>query len=318
MRNIIIHRNSCFDDNRSVRFCDFYVAWENSVRIRVKESTLANYHYKAHKYILPYFGDFNVVAITCDDICCLEKKLKADNLSAKYLHDIFVLLKSILMFASQLYDIPNPMEHFHMPKNGKTEKEMLTKKDQRILEQYIATHHSLATLGIALAKSTGLRIGELCALQWADIDLNKQILTVRKTMLRIQTPEGERKTKRIITDPKSVSSSRCIPIPSCLIPFLQEFSRESEFYVLSGKKKPIEPRAMEKRFEVVLGKAGLPKVSFHALRHMFATNCIQLNFDMKTLSELLGHSSVGITMGTYVHSSLEQKAECMNRLTMAI
>lgn len=165
--------------------------------------------------------------------------------------------------------------------------------------------------------TTGLRIGELCSLQWRDIDLEKRILTVKKTMQRIQCPTAASKTKLIITDPKSESSRRQIPIPECMMSFLLKFKGKPSEYVLTGTEKPIEPRAMQYRFRTILKNAKLPSVHFHALRHIFATNCIRLGFDVKALSELLGHSSVEITLNRYVHSSFDQKREYMKRVQMA-
>ena len=154
-------------------------------------------------------------------------------------------------------------------------------------------------------------------MQWKDVDLEKRILTVRKTMQRIQFPTEISKTKLIITDPKSESSRRRIPIPDCMVGFLHKFKEESGNYVLTGSKKPIEPRTMQYRFASILKNAKLPSVHFHALRHIFASSCIRLGFDVKALSELLGHSSVEITLNRYVHSSFEQKKEYMKRIKLA-
>ncbi len=125
--------------------------------------------------------------------------------------------------------------------------------------------------------STGIRIGELCALQWKDIDLEKRILTVKKTMQRIQCPTEFSRTKLIITNPKSESSQRKIPIPDCMMHFLLQFKGKDEDFLLTGTEKPIEPRAKQYRFRTILKNAKLPSVHFHALRHMFASNCIKLS-----------------------------------------
>ena len=304
--------------NAAVKFQEVYTRWESETRNKVKESTLANYQVKAQHFILPRFGDCPIDAITINDIRTFAQELTAQDLSNKYIRDILSVLKSVLLFAEQQYHVQNPMTIFMMPPRVRPELVMLSAKDQHTLEQYIAAHHNLETLGIAIAKSTGLRVGELCALQWKNVDLDKRILTVTKTIQRIQAPNGKDKTKRIITDPKSASSCRKIPIPASLLPLLLEFADEPDVYVIAGRKTPVEPRTVQYRFTRILKAAGLPIVNFHALRHMFATNCIRLGFDMKTLSELLGHSSVEVTMKIYVHSSLEQKAEYMDRLTMAI
>ena len=171
-------------------------------------------------------------------------------------------------------------------------------------------------MGVALSMSTGIRIGELCGLQWQDIDLEKRILTVRKTVQRIQCKNGLRKTKLIITDPKSESSMRSIPLTESIVEFLKEFKGEDNKFVLSGKNKPLEPRTMQYRFAKILKNVNLPSVHYHSLRHVFASTCIKLGFDVKTVSELLGHSSVEITLNRYVHSSFDQKREYMERLNL--
>lgn len=164
--------------------------------------------------------------------------------------------------------------------------------------------------------TTGIRIGELCALQWKDIDLEKRILTVSKTMQRVQVQGGDKKTKLVITEPKSESSRRKIPIPKGMIAFLEKFKGKDSEYIVSDKEKPIEPRAMQYRFQKILKNVKLPSVHFHALRHIFASTCIKLGFDVKALSELLGHSTVELTLNRYVHSSFEQKIKYMERLAI--
>ena len=118
----------------------------------------------------------------------------------------------------------------------------------------------------------------------------------------------------VITEPKSISSVREIPIPDCIFSLLRKFCSNGNFYILSGTEKPVEPRTMQYRFQSFLKKANLPSIHFHALRHMFATNCVELGFDVKSLSEILGHSGVEITLNRYVHSSLERKKAFMKKL----
>ena len=187
--------------------------------------------------------------------------------------------------------------------------------EQEELRRYISENRNNTTMGIALTMSTGIRIGELCALQWQDIDLEKHILTVRKTVQRIQSPNGDTRTKLIIGDPKSESSKRSIPLTKNMADFLAQFKGKSEELILSGKENPIEPRTMQYRFAKILKYVNLPSIHFHALRHMFASTYIKLGFNVKTLSELLGHSKVEITLNRNVHSSFEQKSEFMERLS---
>ena len=180
---------------------------------------------------------------------------------------------------------------------------------------YISGGNDPCSLGIVMALHTGMRIGEICALKWEDIDLPGKIIHVRHTLQRIQTFGTVKKTKIVITEPKSVSSVRDIPITDCLMTLLKKLRAGDDMFVLSGKRKPVECRTLQYYFKKVLSNANLPSVHFHSLRHAFATNCIALGFDVKTLSEILGHSSVEITLNRYVHSSIERKRACMSLLT---
>ena len=294
-----------------------YGEWFRSVQHMVKESTAANYAMKADKHILPAFVEKAVSDIVQDDIYAFIAKKQKDGLSVRYVADIIILMKSIFKYAVRTYHIFNPLDGVSLPKKKSPEIQLLVEEEQGKLQRYVAEHQNHSTLGVALSYATGIRIGELCALKWKDIDLEKRILTVRKTMQRIQCPTEASKTKLIITDPKSESSRRRIPIPDCLMSFLLKFKGKSEDFVLTGTNKPIEPRAMQYRFRTILKNAKLPSVHFHALRHIFASTCVKLGFDVKALSEMLGHSSVEITLNRYVHSSFEQKKEYMKRLQLA-
>ena len=190
-----------------------------------------------------YYDD--ITGIKQSNIYQFIRKKQDSGLSNRYISDILVLMKSVFKYAVRTYRIFNPMEGLVMPKKEKTEIRLLTEAEEKRLMQIVMTDQNLTTLGIALAKMTGLRIGELCTLKWADIDLEKRILTVSKTLQRIQIKGGSTKTKLILTEPKSETSKRSIPIPECLIEFLRKFQGDPEQFVLSGKTKPIEPRTMQ-------------------------------------------------------------------------
>lgn len=291
--------------------------WLNVMGNRIKESTAANYRMKAEKHIIPAFGDTQCCMLRTQEIYAfIEQKIR-EGLSMRYISDILVLLKSIFRYAKRQYHVRNVLESIVMPKRSKPDIAILSKEQQVKLGRFIETSQSLTTLGISLSMYMGIRIGELCALQWADIDLEKRIITVRKTIQRIQVNNGKARTKLIITEPKSANSMREIPIPDCLMDMLRSFYGEDNDYVLSGSQKPVEPRTMQYRFSKILRNAELPSVHFHSLRHLFATNCIELGFDVKTLSEILGHSSVEVTLSRYVHSSMERKRACMNLMRAA-
>ena len=288
-----------------------------TIKPRLKESSEANYRLKAEKHIIPAFGDMMCVMLRANDVYSfIENKLKI-GLSARYVADIIVLLKSVYRYASRVYGINNSLEGVVMPKRTKPEIVILSKSEQSRLMTYLKEDFDLNAFGIALSLHTGIRIGELCALQWNDIDLANRTIIVRKTVQRIKNYGGKTATKLVITEPKSASSVRIIPVPDCLIAILERVKDSSEKYVLSGKYSPVEPRTVQYRFTSILKKANLPSVHFHSLRHAFATNCVALGFDVKTLSEILGHSNVEITLNRYVHSSLERKRACMNMVKWA-
>ncbi len=293
---------------------EVYEEFYRSIKHRIKESTVAYYQMKAFKHIIPAFGKKRIDAVSEMDIYAFMETKQNEGLSNRYIIDIIILMKTIFKYAVKVYRIFNPMDNITLPKKKNSEIAILDTKQQCKLNQYITQTPNRTTLGVALSMSTGIRIGELCALQWKDIDLEKRILTVRKTIQRIQCRDNFKKTKLIITEPKSESSKRHIPIPEFMIEFLKKFQDKTEQYILSDNYKPIEPRTMQYRFAKILKNVNLPSVHFHALRHMFASNCIKLGFDVKALSEILGHSSVEITLNRYVHSSFEQKIEYMNRL----
>lgn len=291
--------------------------WFLRTKHKVKESTAAGYRMKAEKHILPFFSARLIDEVTESDVYSFIEEKQKKGLSNRYISDIIIMMKSIFKYAVKTYHIFNPMADIALPKSIKSEIILLDDKQQERLQRYVAENPSNTTLGVALSMSTGIRIGELCALQWEDVDLEKRILTIRKTIQRIMTPDGKTKTKLIITEPKSESSKRTIPIPECMVSMLEAFKGKTKEYLVSGINKAIEPRTMQNRFASILKKVKLPSIHFHALRHMFASKCVKLGFDIKTLSEILGHSSVEITLNRYVHSSFDQKREYMRRLNMS-
>lgn len=288
----------------------------SAIKPQLKESTLANYRMKAEKHIIPAFGDKCCCLLTADDVYAFVGKKRESGLSARYIADIVVLLRSIYRFAARTQNIRNPLEGFKMPKTAKTDVAVLSKHDQQRLVALATAENDIKHFGAVLSLFTGMRIGELCALKWGNLDLDSRTIHVRRTLQRIQTGNSANKTKIVITEPKSASSVRDIPIPDCLLPQLVQHRRADDMYVLSGKRKPLECRTLQYRFAALLKNGKMPSVHFHSLRHAFATNCIALGFDVKALSEILGHSSVEITLNRYVHPSIDRKREYMSRLSL--
>lgn len=292
--------------------------WLHIMSKRIKDSTLANYHMKVIKHIIPELGDRRFSSITRKDIYSFIDNKINEGLSIRYVTDIIVLFKSIVKYANTEYNLKNIIEGIIMPKNRKNEVRILSEKEQNILVDHINNNSNHTTLGVAVSLYTGLRIGELCALKWSDIDLKKRILTVNRTIQRIQSFDGGKKTKVIITEPKSESSKRSIPIPDHLVKMLSKFKDNNEHYVMTGGINPLEPRNMQYRFAKLLKNVNLPSVHFHSLRHAFATKAVELGFDIKTLSEILGHSTVELTLNRYVHSSFDRKRMCMDLFTISV
>ncbi len=293
---------------------ELFEEWLSAVKFKVKESTYANYRMKADKHILPEFGGLRYEQLTVQMLhSFIESKLKI-GLSAKYVSDIGIVFKSMAKYISRVHGFRNPLADVILPKTEKKEMNLFSDSQQKQLCNYLLKYPGNTSVCVLLSLYTGLRIGEICALKWNDIDFEKSILTVRRTVQRIRTGHG---TKLIVDTPKSRSSQRSIPIPAFIMDILRKIRKSNSFYILSGAEKVTEPRTMQRKFKSILKKAELPSINYHSLRHMFATNCIRIGFDVKTLSEILGHASVETTLNRYVHSSMERKTQCMNLLNIA-
>ncbi|MGN0962873.1 MAG: site-specific integrase, partial [Clostridia bacterium] len=193
---------------------------------------------------------------------------------------------------------------------------ILREQEQVCLEQCLKTFFpNKEALGIYLCLYTGLRVGELCGLRWEDIDLENAILYVRRTVQRIVSNDSDKKTKIAIGPPKSFSSLREIPIPYHVLSLLRQSDQGAgNTYFLSNTTHCFEPRRMQRAFYRFLEKAGLSRRGFHCTRHTFATRWIEIGADIKTLSEILGHNSIQITLDKYVHISEKTKRENMNKI----
>ena len=185
------------------------------------------------------------------------------------------------------------------------------------LETYLICHtESPVCIGILLSLYTGLRIGEVCALRWEDINFDTQTLNVNKTLMRIQdlSPQAKSRTKIIVGTPKTGNSIRKIPLPEGICPFLWQLRRSPSCYLLTGTTDYMEPRSYYNRYKKILCSLELNQYNYHALRHTFATRCVEHGFDVKSLSEILGHADVSTTMRRYVHPSMKTKREQMQLL----
>lgn len=307
---------------KDILFSDLINDWFEQSKPFLKESTLVRYQNLIQSYILPQLGDCNISEITNDKISKFSNFLltmggkKKTGLSSKTVLDVLSLLRSVQRYAeSKDYDI-RYVSHGVLIKKTTKPLHVFSIQEQQSLYAYLKANESLSNMGILLCLFTGLRVGELCALKWGDISLLDRTIYVHQTMQRIQTKEnGEKKTKILISTPKSNCSIRVIPLPDSLVSELSKIQQRSDAFFLSGNSVDIiEPRTMQNRFKKVLNACGIENANFHTLRHTFATRCIEVGFDVKSLSEILGHANVNITLNRYVHPSMNLKRQNMCKL----
>lgn len=298
--------------------------WQANNRMLHKGATEAKYEYLINTHILPAIENLDVKNVTADYLNSFaESKLKSGRLdkscglSASYVRTIMIILSSVMKYATEeQYCLPLKGKIFK-PSIEKTTLDIFDESEQKLLESYLFSNISLTNFGILVSLYMGLRIGEICALTWDNIDFENKIIHITGTVSRVKNTDenSKSKTQLIIDKPKTETSNRIIPIPSKLFPLFKEFyqTKKSKF-VLSESPTFLNPRTYEYRYHAVLKKCGIQDKNYHSLRHTFATRYIEVGVDVKTLSELLGHADVSITLNTYVHSSLELKRKQIEKL----
>ena len=301
-------------------------AWLRFTRINVKDSTYARYFCLVETHIRPALGKYPVCKISTqlmegfirDQLNC-GRLDGTGGLSPKTVTDILTIIKNSMEYARDNgFNIVCNLRKLTIKKKDK-EMRVLTQSEQAALVNVLLNDTDQCKFGVLLSLYTGIRIGELCALQWEDISIPTATLKIRKTMQRIQDTSvgATTKTKVIITEPKSQCSVRDIPLPQFIVEIAKKFVDHPKAFVLSGnKEKYIEPRTMQNHFKAYVKEGGIKDTNYHALRHTFATRCIEVGFEIKALSEILGHANVNITLNRYVHSSFDLKCANMNKLLL--
>lgn len=298
--------------------------WIKHIQPGIKDSTYLKYEYLIEKHIVPHLGsklisDLNYRTLECYVTFLLSKgKNNGGGLAPKTVTDILSVLKNIVNYAEQSgIEVHHACEQIHIRKN-QSEIRVFNRQEQEKLCRYLCQENTLVNLSVLLTLFTGLRLGEVCALQWKNIKKEQGILHIVQTMQRIKSMGNDSsKTRIVITTPKSACSNRDIPIPAILFSYLPDTPSDENAYFLTGiSTKFMEPRTLQNRFHRILEKCGIQSANFHTLRHTFATNCLEAGFDVKTLSEILGHASVNITLNRYVHPSFELKRKNMQRLSL--
>lgn len=298
--------------------------WLRERKSFLKESSIAKYRNILNGYLLPEFGDRYITEITKEEFpgyvtgLLTSGGMHGKGLSPQMVRSVIFVLKAVLEYAQEFRNIEVVSPGKFPLKAQKKPLRVFSVNEQYKLEQCLFSDMNGVGIGIMLCLYTGIRLGELCALKWEDISIEKRKLDIHATMTRIQTPDDPlHKTKVIITSPKSACSVREIPLPSDMIRLLKKIKEPKGAYFLKGLRNDyMEPRTMENRFKAVTEACGIEDANFHALRHTFATRCIEQGFDVKSLSEILGHASVKITMDRYVHPTMELKQKNMDKLSI--
>lgn len=291
-------------------------AWKEYKRPYVKQSTMAACVLILENHILPTFGEDNSLPEQSVQAFVLHKI--ESGLSTKSVKDILIVLKMVMKFGVKKewmtyyeWDIKYP------PSSENKVLDVLSVTNHRKILNHIQSHFTFMGLGIYISLSTGLRIGEICALKWSDINVTDGILTVNRTIERIYIIEGEKKhTELVINTPKTKNSCREIPMNKELLGMLRPLKKvvDDDYYILTNDERPIEPRTYRNYYKRLMEKLDIPKLKYHGLRHSFATRCIEVGCDYKTVSVLLGHSNISTTLNLYVHPNMEQKKRCIDKV----
>lgn len=290
--------------------------WKADKKQYVKKSSFSAYVLLIENHLLSVFGSEHLIEEAEVQAFVLQKL--EQGLSHKTIKDILIVLKMILKFGAknkwityQPFDIQFPTER------EKYNLEVLSRTHQKKIMLYIQEHFTFRNLGVYICLCSGMRIGEICALTWEDMDTENGIIKVRRTIQRIYTiEEGIRKTELIIDTPKTKNSIREIPMSKDLLKMLKSFKKivNSSFFVLTNDVKPTEPRTYRTYYKNLMKALEIPELKFHGLRHSFATRCIESKCDYKTVSVLLGHSNISTTLNLYVHPNLEQKKKAIDQM----
>ena len=297
-------------------FSEVAALWKADKKQYVKKSTYAAYALLIQSHLLPELGEQD--EISEESVQSFVNQKLESGLSQKSVRDILVVLKMILRFGAKRGYWPSRQIDIIFPtERERQDIEVLTLANQRQLMSYLKEHFTFLNLGIFICLNAGLRIGEVCALQWDDIDVASGVIHIGKTIQRIYLVDGQEKyTELIIDKPKTKNSIRDIPMTRDLLSLIRPLKKivRGDYYVLTNSTAPTEPRTYRTYFNKLQKELGLPKMRFHGLRHSFATRCIESKCDYKTVSVLLGHSNISTTLNLYVHPNMEQKKKCIDAM----
>lgn len=292
-------------------FCALMEEWLEEVEQTRKYSTYIKYKKLYTCHIQTLFSADKLSRLSDRNI---QTRMATLEVSGTTRQSILAAIKQTLRYVERKYGYPMPAITSCPLQKKSSAIEIMNRTEQTRLIQFLYSDMDISKVGIYLCLFTGLRLGEICSLKWADIDQKKGLLHVNRTVQRIESKEGPTKTALLETPPKSAFSKREIPMSDILLTLLTRFQQDGQEYVLKSSK-PMEPRTYQNHFKKYLEQINAPSYNFHILRHTFATNCIDSGMDVKSLSEILGHSNVQITLNRYVHPSMDTKRKYINALS---
>lgn len=288
--------------------------WCQAKRPIVKYSTMCAYLLLLKKHLEPYFGSMTEITENIVQQFVMDKL--SGGHSKKSVKDMVAVLKSVSKYGRKQKVFTYDDWDIHYPTDTKDYRlPTLSVKDQQILVKHIVQAPDTKNIGILLALYTGMRIGEICSLEWQDIDFGQKTINICKTIGRIYDCETQ-STQKVMSTPKTKNSYREIPISPLLFKCLKRVRKDAQgSFVVGSSSTPQEPRMYRDYFNRLLKKLEIPPIVFHGLRHTFATRCIESQCDYKTVSALLGHSNIATTLHLYVHPDLDQKKKCIARMS---
>lgn len=297
--------------------------WLDDISVTLKESSVFKYGNILRCYILPVFGNMKLSDVTNDKMMDFVKELrtnggdKKQGLSASTVSEVITVMNALRTYALKHNYAVSFSSGCVSIRQEKNDIRVFSMTEEKKVIDYLTEHMNPVALGVMTCLYTGIRLGELCALTWDEIDLDESIMRIKKTMQRLPTGNNEGpKTEVRIFEAKTAHSMRLIPLPQPLKKLLLQYHKPGTFLLTGDSKHYVEPRCMENYFKRIMENCNITDANFHATRHSFATRCVEVGFDIKTLSEILGHANVSITMNRYVHPSMELKTTNMNKLSV--
>lgn len=288
--------------------------WSEAKQPLVKYSTMCAYRLILRTHLLPQFGQMTQISESDVQTFIIDKINKG--LSKKSVRDIVAVLRSIIKYgARQKLFKPENWQLSYPTQERENKLPILSLQQHRKLMTYLIEQPNSKNIGILLSLCTGMRIGEVCALEWSCVDLSHRIIRIRQTVARVYNCE-KGATEQVFSTPKTKHSFREIPMSRHLFEALCTVKKSSvSSFVVGSSISAIDPRTYRDYFARILKRLQIPPIVFHGLRHTFATRCIESMCDYKTVSTILGHSNVSTTLNLYVHPNLQQKKRCIEKMS---